>query len=488
MLSFPAEMLSLSPGGAMLEQVEKPTEKKATFGRTEAEQLVESLRKTFRSGKTRSIEWRQQQLHSVRRMIEENEQTFLDAINKDMGRSGFETTLAETGYLIGEVKYTLKHLAKWMKPKKVKTPMVAQPGKSYVMCEPLGVVLNIAPWNYPLQLALAPAIGAISAGNCVVIKPSEISAHTSAAIAELVPKYLDPEAVRVVEGAVPETQALLEQAWDHIMYTGNGTVARIVMEAAAKHLTPVTLELGGKSPVVVDKDVDLDVAARRIVWGKFFNAGQTCLAPDYILVHKDMEQPLLDRLRGTIQEFYGEVPEKSPDYPRIISDRHFERLAGMIKDGEPVAGGETNASERYIAPTVLHKVDEQSKVMQEEIFGPILPVVGVPDIETAIEKINSRPKPLGLYVFTKDKSVADKVLTHTSSGAANVNEIMGHFSCPELPFGGVGPSGMGAYHGRHSFETFSHKKAVLDKKTWFDPDQRYAPYSDKKLAFIKKMV
>jgi aldehyde dehydrogenase (NAD+) len=473
----------------MLEQqVEKTTEKQTGFGRNEAAGLVESLRKTYRSGKTRSLAWRQQQLHAVRRLVEENEQALIEALKKDMGRSEFETTVAETGYLIGEVKYTLKHLAKWMKPKKVKAPLAAQPGKAYVQYEPLGVVLNIAPWNYPLQLALAPAIGAISAGNCVVIKPSEISAHTSAAIAELVPKYLDQDAIRVVEGAVPETQALLEQAWDHIMYTGNGTVARIIMEAAAKHLTPVTLELGGKSPVVVDKDVDLDVAAKRIVWGKYFNAGQTCLAPDYVLVHKDIEQPLLDRLRGTIQEFYGEDPQKSADYPRIISDRHFERLAGMLKDGEAVAGGQTNAGERYIAPTVLHKVNEQSKLMQEEIFGPLLPVVGVPDIESAIEKINSRPKPLGLYVFTKDKSVADKVLQHTSSGAANVNEIMGHFACPELPFGGVGPSGMGAYHGRHSFETFSHKKAVLDKKTWLDAPQRYAPYDAKKLKFIKKMV
>ncbi|MFW5925781.1 MAG: aldehyde dehydrogenase family protein [Myxococcota bacterium] len=470
----------------MLEQAPQPEQ--TGFGPAEAAQMVDSLRKTFRSGKTRPLEWRKQQLHALQRMVEENEQAFVEAIRKDMGRSGFETTLAETGYLIGEVKHTLKNLDKWAKPKKVKAPMAAQPGKAYVQYEPLGVVLNIAPWNYPLQLALAPAIGAISAGNCVVIKPSEISANTSAAIAQYVPKYLDPEAVRVVEGAVPETQALLEQQWDHIMYTGNGTVARIVMEAAAKHLTPVTLELGGKSPVVVDKDVDLDVAARRIIWGKYFNAGQTCLAPDYVLVHKDMEQPLLDRLRGTIQEFYGENPQKSADYPRIISDRHFERLSGMIEGGEVVAGGQTDAKERYIAPTVLKNVKEDAKVMQEEIFGPILPVVSVPDIETAIEKINSRPKPLGLYVFTKDKNVADKVLTYTSSGGACVNESMGHFSCPELPFGGVGPSGMGAYHGRHSFETFSHSKAVLDKKTWFDPPQRYAPYDDKKLNMIKKML
>lgn len=471
----------------MLEQVSQP-DKKASFGPAEAAEMVQALRKTFRSGKTRDIAWRKQQLHALKRMIEENDQAFVEAIQKDMGRSEFETTIAETGYLVGEVKYTLKHLDKWLKPRKVKAPLAAQPGKAYVQLEPLGVVLNIAPWNYPLQLALAPAIGAIAAGNCVVIKPSEISGHTSAAMAKFVPKYLDPEAVRVVEGAVPETQALLEQQWDHIMYTGNGGVARIIMEAAAKHLTPVTLELGGKSPVVVDKDVDLDVAARRIVWGKWFNAGQTCLAPDYVLVHKDMEQPLLDRLRGTIQEFYGEDPKASKDYPRIINDRHFERLSGMIGDGEVVAGGQTDAKDRYIAPTVLKNVDESGKVMQEEIFGPILPVISVPDIETAIEKINARPKPLGLYVFTKDKSVADKVLTYTSSGAANVNEIMGHFTCPELPFGGVGPSGMGAYHGRHTVEAFSHKKAVLDKKTWFDPPQRYAPYDEKKLKFIKKMV
>lgn len=458
------------------------------FGSAAASALVRTLRATFRSGRTRPLAWRKEQLRSLARMIRENEQAILDAARHDLGRPAFETTVAETGFLLGEVKYTLKHLDGWAKPKRVRAPLAAQPGRAYVQFEPLGLALNIAPWNYPLQLALSPAIGAIAAGNCVVIKPSETSAHTSAVVARYVGRYLDGDAVRVVEGAAPETQVLLEQRWDHIMYTGNADAARLVMEAAARHLTPVTLELGGKCPVVVDKDVNIEVAARRIAWGKYFNAGQTCLAPDYVLVHEEVAPRLLDRLQATIRAFYGEDPKHSADYARVVNDRHFERLRAMLGDGDVVAGGASDAADRYIAPTVLTNIRERSRLMDEEIFGPLLPVIAVPDIETAIEQINSRPRPLALYVFTNDKAVASRVLTSTSSGAADVNEVMGHFSCPELPFGGVGASGIGAYHGRRGFETFSHQRAILDKRTFLDAPQRYPPYSEKKLKFVKRLL
>lgn len=472
----------------MQESVPHLTPTASRFGPAEAARLVDSLRRTFRAGKTRPLAFRRRQLEAMRRMIEENEAIFLDALQEDLRKPAFEAILAETGFLVGEIKHALKHLDRWAAPRRVRAPLAVKPGTAYIQYEPLGVVLNIAPWNYPLQLALSPVVGALAAGNCVVIKPSEISVHTSAALARLVPRYLDPDVVCVVEGEIPETQALLEQRWDHIMYTGNGLVGRIVMAAAAKHLTPVTLELGGKCPVIVDRQVDLPVAARRIAWGKFFNAGQTCLAPDYVLAHRDVYESLLAELRVAVREFYGEDPKKSDCFPRIVSDRHFQRLSRMIDDGKVVLGGETDPSERYIAPTILRDVDVNGRVMQEEIFGPILPVLSVPSIDAAIERINDGSKPLGLYVFTRKKSTSDKVIAETSSGGVNVNEVMAHPTCPNLPFGGVGESGMGAYHGHFSFETFSHRKAVLDKKTWFDPPQRYAPYTEKKLSFVRKML
>jgi aldehyde dehydrogenase (NAD+) len=362
------------------------------------------------------------------------------------------------------------------------------PGRSYIYREPLGLVLIIAPWNYPFQTAVLPLVGALAAGNCVVLKPSEIAPHTSAAIAKWIPRYLDTKAVRVVEGGVPETTALLREKWDHIFYTGNGTVGRVVMEAAAKHLTPVTLELGGKSPAIVDETADLDSAAKRIVYGKFFNAGQTCVAPDYVLVHDAVHDALLNRMVSAVREFYGDDPKQSPDFGRIINERHHARLARLLNGADIAAGGETDLAERYIAPTILKNVKEGDEVMKEEIFGPILPVISVPSVRSAITFIKRQPKPLALYCFSTSKDAQEAVLDGTSAGGTTINHVWLHVGVPALPFGGVGESGMGAYHGRHSFDTFSHKRGVLKKPTLKDPPLMMPPYTAWKRRWLKRLV
>jgi len=447
---------------------------------------VARLRAAFRTGKTRPLEWRREQLAALHRLVREEEGRLIEALQSDMRKPTLEAYASEVGFVAAEIEHVRKNLRRWTKPRKVKTPLHSQPGRSEVVREPLGVVLVIAPWNYPIQLALAPLIGALAAGNCAILKPSEITEHTSRLLAELVPRYLDPECVAVVEGGVPETTELLEQRFDHVFFTGSTNVGRIVMQAAAKHLTPVTLELGGKSPAIVAGDANLEVAARRVAWGKFFNAGQTCVAPDYVLVEDSIEAEFLEHLRGAIAAFYGEDPRASPDYARIVSDRHFERLTGFFGDGEVVTGGESAADERYIAPTVLREVPPAAPVMGEEIFGPVLPVLRVPGVDAAVEFVNDRPKPLALYVFTSTSDVADRVLGRTSSGGACVNDVVAHLTVPDLPFGGVGESGMGAYHGRHSIEAFSHRKSVLSRSTHFDVKLRYPPYGD--LKWIKRLI
>jgi aldehyde dehydrogenase (NAD+) len=451
-------------------------------------ELVARLRKTFDAGVTRPLEWRLAQLHQFAAMVHDNEDAMLEALRADLGKPEFEAWIGETSFVMAELKYTIKRLPKWIKPKRVKAPLPVLPAKARLVREPLGVVLIIAPWNYPLQLALGPMIGAIAGGNAVVLKPSEVAPASSALLARLIPKYFDPEAIAVVEGGVPETTKLLEQRFDHIFYTGNGTVGRIVMEAAAKHLTPVTLELGGKSPCIVDQDVDLDVAARRIVWGKFFNAGQTCVAPDYVLVHESIEKPLLERISANIKSFYGDDPKESTSYARVVNERHHQRLTRLLGSGEVVVGGDADVKQRYLAPTVLKNVSPDSPVMQDEIFGPILPVLSVPNVEAAIDFVNAHAKPLALYVFTRNKQHARDVLERTSSGGACVNDVVSHLVPPELPFGGVGPSGMGAYHGRATFDTFTHQKSVLDKGTSVDPALRYPPYNKDKFKWAKRLM
>jgi aldehyde dehydrogenase (NAD+) len=339
-----------------------------------------------------------------------------------------------------------------------------------------------------VHLLLLPMVGALAAGNCVVGKPSEVTANVSAALARLVPRYLDRDCVAIVEGGVPETQALLTQRFEHIFYTGNGRVGRVVMEAAAKHLTPVTLELGGKSPTIVDDDVNIDVAARRIAFGKFLNAGQTCVAPDYVLVSRARADELVDRVGNAIHEFYGADPARSPDYARIVNDAHFRRLEGLLSCGTAVVGGESSAGERYIAPTVLRDVDPDSAVMAEEIFGPLLPVLPVADVDEAIRFVNDRDRPLSLYVFSSSPAVQDRVLAETTSGGACVNTTVMHVAVPELPFGGVGASGMGAYHGKASFDVFSHRKSVLSKPARPDPKIAYPPYTKWKERLIRRFL
>jgi aldehyde dehydrogenase (NAD+) len=411
----------------------------------------------------------------------------LEALRADLGKPVTEAFVAEIGLPLSELRFTRRQLARWMKPERVRTSLVAFPGRSYVYREPLGVTLIIAAWNQPLQLIVLPLIGAIAAGNCTMLKPSEMAPNVSALVAKWLPKYLDRRAVQVMEGGVPETTELLCQRWDHIFFTGSGTVARIIMEAAAQHLIPVTLELGGKSPCIVDRSADLDTAARRIVYGKFFNAGQTRVAPDYVLVHDEAHDGLVNRMVSAIREFYGDDPKQSRDFARIVNERHHARLSRLLDNVDVVTGGATDASERYVAPTILRNVKEDDAVMREEIFGPILPVISVSGVESAVAFVNRHAKPLALYVFSRDKEVQDRVLSGTSAGGTTFNHVWLHAGVSRLPFGGVGESGMGAYHGRHSFETFSHRRSVLKRPTFWDPPILVPPYSERKLFWIKKL-
>jgi len=447
----------------------------------------DDLVSTFHSGRTKDLHWRSEQLAAIERMMSERESEFTAALQQDLGKHALEAWMTEISYVAAEAAYCRKNLRRWVRPEPISTPMPAMPAKSWIQHEPLGVVLIIGAWNYPLQLTMAGAAAAIAAGNCVIIKPSELAPATSAVIAKCVAEYLDTTAVQVVEGGVAETTELLEQAFDHILYTGGGKVARIVMSAAAKNLTPVTLELGGKSPCVVLPDADLDVTARRIVWGKFTNAGQTCIAPDYVLTDVDTEARLLPLIEKSITEMFGEDPESSDSYGRIVNDRHFERISNFIGDGHVAIGGKTNSANRYIAPTVLTDVALDSAVMQEEIFGPILPVVRADDLNEAIQFIRAKDRPLAAYIFTKDKAAERRFLDQISCGSAGVNDTMMFMAVHELPFGGVGPSGMGAYSGKHGFRTFSHMKAVIRRGWWPDLAVRYAPYTNKKFAFLRKI-
>ncbi|WP_405020664.1 aldehyde dehydrogenase family protein [Kitasatospora sp. NBC_00070] len=425
--------------------------------------VVAGLRATFATGRTRPVDWRLGQLAALRALLTEQSEAFQQALHADLGKGPAEAYRTEIGFTLHELDHTVRNLTHWLEPKAAAVPAVFQPAEAKVIREPLGVVLVIAPWNYPLQLALAPLVGALAAGNTVLLKPSELAPATSAAIARLLPRYLDPEAVAVVEGAVPETTALLEQRFDHIFYTGNGAVGRIVMAAAAKHLTPVTLELGGKSPVIIDTDADLAVTARRLVRGKFLNAGQTCVAPDYVLAVGGTAAALESELATAVRETYGDDPSADPEYGRIVNSRHFDRLTALLGDGRTVTGGTHHRDTRYLAPTVLADVSPEAPVMQAEIFGPVLPVLAVPDLDAAIAFVNGRDKPLALYAFTESERTKQRLSDETSSGALVFGLPVSHLAVPELPFGGVGESGMGRYHGEYSIDTFSHTKAVLDK-------------------------
>ena len=450
-------------------------------------ELVDRQRAFFNKGKTKDISFRVNQLKRLRAAILENQENILEASKVDMGKPAFEYFVAEVGFASREIRYAVNNLKSWSKPIKVSTPFMHLPASSYIYPEPLGVVLIIGPWNYPLELLMLPLIGAIAAGNCAILKPSEVAPHTSAAIARLIQNNFDMSFIGVVEGGVKETQILLSQRFEHIFFTGGTTIGQLVMEAAAKHLTPVTLELGGKTPCIVDEDANTDTSARRIVWGKFLAAGQNCVAPDYLLVHKAVKEQLVERMIRSLEEFYGKDPSKSPDYARIINDRHFLRLSQLLGEGRIIVGGHTDPEDRYIAPTIIDNVSMNSGIMAEEILGPILPIIEYGDLSEAISIVNGRPKPLALYFFSKNRRNQQRILKETSSGGVCINDTNVHVSTSSLPFGGVGESGMGSYHGKASFYTFSHMKAIMKRSFLLDMKMRYPPYKDK-LKLLKRLI
>jgi aldehyde dehydrogenase (NAD+) len=446
---------------------------------------VERCRAAYRSGVTRPLEWREQTLRRLRAVLVDRTDELEAALRADLGKPGVEAFAADIGFAIADIDHTLAHLRSWAAPRAVATPLTFQPASSKVVREPLGVAVVIAPWNYPVQLLLGPMVAAIAAGNAVVGKPSEVAPATATELGRVV-DALGSEAVGVVQGGVEETTELLAQRVDHVFYTGNGAVGRIVMRAAAEHLTPVTLELGGKSPAIVSTKADLAVAAKRIAWGKFLNAGQTCVAPDYVLVEAAAHGELVEGLVAAVREFYGEDPQRSPDFARIVSERHVERLQKLLGAGTVATGGVVDVGDRYVAPTVLTDVTRDDPVMTEEIFGPILPVIAVESLEAAIAFVDAGEKPLALYVFSGDDAEVDRVLAGTSSGGVCVNGTVMHLSNPKLPFGGVGESGMGAYHGEAGFLTFTHERAVLARSTRLDPPIMYPPYSPAKEAVLRR--
>jgi len=452
---------------------------------TEYRELVARLRATFDSGRTRPLKWRRAQLDAMKRMLEENEQKITQALYEDLAKPAQEVVLGETSLLFSEIRHARARLERWSRPRRVPTPPVAMPGRSFIQPDPLGVALIIGAWNYPIQLVLAPLVPAIAAGNCAVLKPSEITPNASRVLAELVPQYLDREAFAVVEGAVPETTALLEQQWDHIFYTGGAAVGRIVMKAAAENLTPVTLELGGKSPAIIDRGADLKSAARRLAWGKSLNAGQTCIAPDYVLVSPEQKSALIEALREQFRSMLGPDPLASDDYAAVVNEKHFERLSALLGQGRAVIGGQAETATRKIAPTVLTDVELDAEVMQEEIFGPILPVVETRDLDSAIEFVRRGDKPLSAYLFTKSSASEKKFLGQLACGSVCINDVMMFMSVPELPFGGVGNSGMGQYHGQAGFERFSHMKSVIKRGRFPEVTIRFAPYSSFKTRLLK---
>lgn len=449
---------------------------------------VAQLQNTFNSGLTKPLEWREKQLKSLRTMLTEQETVFLEALSADLGKVEFEAYNSEIGFVIAEIDLALKNLKKWSKKRSVPTPLAAKPGTSYLLPEPLGVVLIIGPWNYPIQLVLNPLVAALAAGNCVVIKPSELSINCSRALAKHVPDYLANDVCQIVEGAVPETTDLLKQKFDHIIYTGGENVGKIVMRAAAENLTPVTLELGGKSPCLVDGTTDIEMTANRIAWSKWMNAGQTCVAPDYVLVLKEYADDLIKALKKSLLSFYGESPQQNQDYGRIINTQHASRLAGYLDSQNVVHGGSVDVEKRFIEPTIVLNPKPEDALMQEEIFGPILPIVSVNNLDDSIAIVKAKPKPLAMYLFTKNADFENVALTAISAGSVCINDGMMFMANPNLPFGGVGSSGMGRYQGKFGFDTFSHLKAVMKRGMLLDPALRYPPYSPMKLAITKKLT
>lgn len=449
--------------------------------------LIEKQKKFFKTNKTKDVSYRIIFLNKLKEVIKENEKEILNALNKDLGKSEFEAYTSEVGFVLESLNYILKNVEKWSKTKKVRSPIFMPISKSYIKYQPHGVVLIIGPFNYPFQLIMEPLIGALAAGNTCVVKPSDKTPETVEVIKKIISEVFDEEYVSVVTGNREAVSELIHSDFDYIFFTGSVPVGKIIMEAASKNLTPVTLELGGKSPTIVHNDADIKKAASRIVWGKYYNAGQTCIAPDYLYVHEDVKDKLLEELKNQIIEFYTNEPLNHPDYGRIINLKEFKRLSKLIDDDKIYFGGERIEKELKISPTILDNVSWQDDVMQEEIFGPILPVLSYSDIDTVIKVVKDRPRPLSLYLFTEDKDLQEKIEDQISFGGGCINDTISHVSSPKLPFGGTGTSGIGSYHGRESFVTFSHKKSMMKKSTLFDIRYIYPPYKGK-LKFIKKIM
>ncbi|MCO4321948.1 aldehyde dehydrogenase family protein [Aliidiomarina quisquiliarum] len=459
---------------------------------TQVQQTHERLFLSFLSHKTMPLQWRRHQLEQLALMLREHEGKFAAALADDLGKSATEAWVTEIGFLLNDIHHNIKNLTKWAKPRRVRSPLAMQPARSKLTPSPLGVVLVMGAWNYPLQLTLGPAIAAIAAGNCVYLKPSEVSPATAAVLAKLLPQYVDNDCIQLIEGDASVASELLALPFNHIFYTGGGKVGKIVMRAAAEHLTPVSLELGGKSPVIVSRYTDLKATARRIVWGKFINAGQTCIAPDYILVEEQVHEPLVAALQEAIRQFYGDDPENSNDYGRIVATRHVERLAQLIEPesltGATIYGGDYDRETRYFAPTIVSHCPPDSKLMTEEIFGPILPIVVAPDLPSAFAFVRSRPHPLACYLFSQDITEQQQAEQFIQCGSLCINDTIVFMLNPALPFGGVGPSGMGRYHGKWGFDTFSHLKPVVTRSFKLDLDVRYPPFTNFKTKLLKKLL
>ena len=450
-------------------------------------EIVKLQKDYYLSGKTLELTFRLNALKKLQAAIKEHENDVFEALKKDLNKAPFESYASEIGLVYTELKDAIHNLYRWNRKKRVRTPIVHFKSTSYIVSEPYGVALIMSPWNYPFQLTIAPLIGAIAGGNCNVIKPSAYSPATSAIIAKIIRESFPEKYIAVIEGGREANQELLKEKFDYIFFTGSVSVGKLVMESASKHLTPVTLELGGKSPCIVAKDADIDLAAKRIIWGKTLNSGQTCVCPDYLLVHRDVKQELINAMKKYITRFYGEEPCRNKEFPRIVNEKHFNRLKNLIDGSEIICGGDSNEATLQISPTLLDHVTWNDPVMQEEIFGPILPILEYEDIEEVITMVNSHPKPLALYLFTRSKELEDRIVKCVPFGGGCINDTLVHLATSYMPFGGVGDSGMGGYHGKWSFDTFTHKKSILKKSNMLDINIRYAPYKDK-LKLLKKML
>ena len=450
--------------------------------------ILDKQQQFFASGETLSYAFRIEQLQKLKSILSTHENEIADALKKDLNKAPMEALVNEIFLVLDEIDYIIKRLKKWMKPQSVSTPFpILWPGHSKIYSEPYGSVLIIGPWNYPFLLILSPLIGAISAGNCVVLKPSDVATHTENLLIELINHHFASHYIAAVKANTAEMQLLLQEKFDYLFFTGGTQIGKVVMEAAAKHLTPVTLELGGKSPCIVDETATLAFAARRIAWAKTTNAGQVCIAPDYLYVHRSQKDTLVKEIKTVLENYYGDNPETSDSYARIINKKHFDRLTNLMQKGNILFGGQTNPETLYIAPTLIDGVSWDDPIMQEEIFGPILPIITYDSFDEMIQLIKQKPKPLALYLFTNNKQHEEKIISHVSFGGGCINDCIMHVANMHLPFGGVGSSGMGGYHGKYSFDTFSHRKSIYKKSMLFDLKLEYPPYSERKLWWVRKL-